>query len=470
MGFNSNGELKAYINVSALVPMHAPQARNGSGPHHAWAPCAGLYVQSTWGGGSGSLHGASQSSPTLTSPGGEAGRGGASSEVQLHLRMLDHVQLFLRAAASLGLTEATLSEAPPQLLQRAWALAFKPPAVQSAADTGGSGSKAWALQQHTRPHAEAEDELPQAVWSAGPASMDVGMEGLPSGRKHVHVPPHPPGPAMSESKQPAPGGPAGVGGGRGGLWTVSELVAAAQTSSWDSRVSQAGAFNPVCPVGMQAACNMCVAYAFAAAAETAVAISLQQDCNSKQQLSQHWLYFCNGLDVPTCASGWDPAKAAKVLKSTGLPYLSCFPNYLSQGVCTDKCGGAGFPLLPADAAAVAAGSQSPGGAFSITKFSGSGLQEAKAFIRKYGGVTTSFLAHADLYSYTGGVYKWDGTSPVRDGHAVLVIGYNDVGRYWLAKNSWGSAWGENGYFKVGGWVGGKVATSRCAGGGRWLKV
>ena len=32
------------------------------------------------------------------------------------------------------------------------------------------------------------------------------------------------------------------------------------------------------------------------------------------------------------------------------------------------------------------------------------------------------------------------------GHAVLVCGYNDVTPKWIVRNSWGSSWGDNGYF------------------------
>ena len=32
------------------------------------------------------------------------------------------------------------------------------------------------------------------------------------------------------------------------------------------------------------------------------------------------------------------------------------------------------------------------------------------------------------------------------GHAVLLVGYDDGSRHWLVRNSWGSDWGDGGYF------------------------
>lgn len=48
-----------------------------------------------------------------------------------------------------------------------------------------------------------------------------------------------------------------------------------------------------------------------------------------------------------------------------------------------------------------------------------------------------------------GVYHYDGHSSFEKGHAVVIVSYDETNQYWLCKNSWGDAWADSGYFRIG---------------------
>lgn len=49
---------------------------------------------------------------------------------------------------------------------------------------------------------------------------------------------------------------------------------------------------------------------------------------------------------------------------------------------------------------------------------------------------------------TGMVNMPQPSERVLGGHAVLAVGYNDAEKRFLIRNSWGTAWGQNGYFTM----------------------
>jgi len=69
---------------------------------------------------------------------------------------------------------------------------------------------------------------------------------------------------------------------------------------------------------------------------------------------------------------------------------------------------------------------------------------------------------ATFSSYDSGVMTQDGACACEEveciDHAVLLVGYSDVHDppYWLIKNTWGTSWGEEGFFRI-----------SQEGGGRW---
>lgn len=64
-----------------------------------------------------------------------------------------------------------------------------------------------------------------------------------------------------------------------------------------------------------------------------------------------------------------------------------------------------------------------------------------------------FPPHSQWQHYTGGLFdadKYCKNSNEAGNHIVELLGYGrqDGKPYWLVKNSWGNAWGENGFIKL----------------------
>jgi len=67
-----------------------------------------------------------------------------------------------------------------------------------------------------------------------------------------------------------------------------------------------------------------------------------------------------------------------------------------------------------------------------------------------GPVSVAIEADTDVFqSYNSGIISSADCGTNLD-HGVLVVGYGQEGskRYWILKNSWGTSWGENGFFRV----------------------
>jgi len=68
----------------------------------------------------------------------------------------------------------------------------------------------------------------------------------------------------------------------------------------------------------------------------------------------------------------------------------------------------------------------------------------------YGSAIISVRVNANkVQSYHGGIITASGC-PASPNHAVNVVGWGKSGStpYWIVRNSWGSSWGESGYFLI----------------------
>jgi C1A family cysteine protease len=73
----------------------------------------------------------------------------------------------------------------------------------------------------------------------------------------------------------------------------------------------------------------------------------------------------------------------------------------------------------------------------------------KEALMDYGPLATSMGANSQFQNYSGGCYADDANTPTN--HGVVIVGWDDTvceGGSWIVKNSWGTQWGENGYFYI----------------------
>jgi hypothetical protein len=71
----------------------------------------------------------------------------------------------------------------------------------------------------------------------------------------------------------------------------------------------------------------------------------------------------------------------------------------------------------------------------------------KNAIYNYGPVAAAVCVDRYFQAYTGGIF----TDPVpcrQVNHAIVLVGWDDAGGYWILRNSWGTSWGEQGYMRI----------------------
>lgn len=84
-------------------------------------------------------------------------------------------------------------------------------------------------------------------------------------------------------------------------------------------------------------------------------------------------------------------------------------------------------------------------------------------IYQRGPIACGIAVPDSLESYTGGIYE-DTTGDLNIVHDISVVGYGveNGTKFWVVRNSWGSHWGENGFFRVVRGVNNIAIESECA--------
>ena len=173
----------------------------------------------------------------------------------------------------------------------------------------------------------------------------------------------------------------------------------------------------------QGSCSSCWAFSAVGAVEARFNIQLG-DPDLNLDLSEQYLVSCS--DDGNCSGG---SSGLFYIKDYGIPDESCFPYVAANAPCSDRCSDWEDRIIKI---------------YDITGMY-TGIEEMKEHIANFGpGVGNIYM-----YGYFDEDDIYRCTTTGQENHFVVLAGYNDTGGYWIVKNSWGSSWNGDGYFKVG---------------------
>jgi C1A family cysteine protease len=182
------------------------------------------------------------------------------------------------------------------------------------------------------------------------------------------------------------------------------------------------------PIKDQSPAPTCEAYALVAALETIM--QYQTDELYEPDLSECHLYFYAG---GTYESGYvNLIDAANYLVNIGVPDEGCYPD----------------PHRPFDYPFDSLeGWEDRTVKINDWGWVGYDIDSIKTALIEYGPLVICMRFEKDFFYYSGGIYtpSWGGHG---GGHVVTIVGYDDSDECWIVKNSWGTRWGENGWFRL----------------------
>jgi len=205
--------------------------------------------------------------------------------------------------------------------------------------------------------------------------------------------------------------------------------------------------NWVTPVKNQQLCGSCYAFATLGALETLIKLE-RGDPDFDIDLSEQHFVSCGssgnrgGYDYGGCAGNYMDY-SCDFLVSTGVPDEACFSydgGQLtgSEPPCSNACSDVAERVYKISG-------------YSFIASDGVGYIPSPEKIKSVvvnRPIICGFIVYGDFQNYAGGVYEPLPDQSALGGHMVIIVGYDDSQSCWIAKNSWGTEWGESGFCKI----------------------
>ncbi len=199
-------------------------------------------------------------------------------------------------------------------------------------------------------------------------------------------------------------------------------------------------------------CGSCWAQGSTSAIADRFNIFLKDKATTPVGLDAQVMINCNeGGDC----NGGNPGGVYEYAYETGIPHSSC-EQYVAHNVnsCTplDICRDCTWPPCPAGKTCLDKCKAVDYKKYYVSDYySFSGAEKMKTELYKYGPISCGVDATSKFDAYTGGIYSESLLFPMIN-HEISVIGYGVDDKsgeeYWIGRNSWGTYWGEWGFFRI----------------------
>lgn len=225
------------------------------------------------------------------------------------------------------------------------------------------------------------------------------------------------------------------------------LATATVPSSWDWRAYNGSALpkgNYVTPIKDQGSCGSCWAFGSIAQLESVEEIYNKTPYSKKSTIDLSEQYLVSCVNCTPC-----PPTVPNCGGCNGCYVTSAYDFLVSKGTTNENS----YRYCACD-------SSCPTKNITITaKLSqwalvAQDIDQLKAAVYLH-PITVGFYVYNDFFSYKSGVYEHITTGDTLvGGHVVCIVGWDDTAPYsngygcFIVKNSWGTGWGESGYFRI----------------------